>query len=212
VTATVVLLPLAAGAVSATGHFAQMRRVRAGSVAGVSVLTWALIAFVNTAGALHLAAAGHIVPGTVNIVSALATATIAVTAWRRSVAQGQPTDWPAGRRRQGLLAAVVAMWTISAVTPELGRWVGAAAAMVMFLPQVRSVLSAVLRRQDLAGVSVVTWGANLVISLLWLSWAISAGHLSTLASNTAVALAAGTVVGALVLRNLRCRRRSVAVA
>jgi hypothetical protein len=204
VTATVVL-PLAAGAVSATGLVAQMRRVRSGSVAGVSVLTWALIAFVNTAGALHLSSSGLMVAALVNACSAVATAAIAGTAWHRARAQGRPTDWPAGRRRQSLLAAVVLLWTLSVVTPELGRWVGAAAAMVMFLPQVRAVLGAALRRQELGGVSAVTWCANLVISLLWLGWAISAGHLSTMASNTAVALSTGTVVAVLVARNL-CHR------
>jgi hypothetical protein len=202
VTATVVL-PLAAGAVSATGLVAQMRRVRAGSVAGVSVLTWALIAVVNIAGALHLTGTGHLLPAGVNALSAVATAAIAGTAWHRARAQGRPTNWPAGRRRQSLLAGVVLLWTISVVTPELGRWAGALAAMVMFLPQVRTVLGAAWRRQELGGVSAVAWSANLVISLLWLGWAISAGHLSTMASNTAVALSTSTVVGVLVIRKVR---------
>lgn len=125
--------------------------------AGVSVLTWWLTLCAGATWVAHNLRHGEVAAAVANGWSALTAAGIVYRCYADT--RDQPFA-VAGV----VLGAVCVADAIAAVTmPDALGWIAAVIGMVMFVPQVKQVLT----RATSTGVSVGTWCLAIVASLLW---------------------------------------------
>lgn len=181
-----VVFPLAVFALAVVGSWAQLRWVASGHSSGVSPVSWTLITGVQLSWAAHQVVLGFWVAAGVNGVLGLLSVAVATHTWRAS-----PRPAPA------TVVALVVTLTTAAVTavvvPAVGAWVLSAGVVAMFVPQAVVVVRRRLTGSPVGGVSARTWAINVIISVLWFGWAVSAHHVGSMVANVAVAALASVV-------------------